>query len=52
MAAEIRLFLCLTDNFGYLIDDPATKATASIHAPEAAPIQGAPHQGWTLTDIL
>ena len=35
MAAEIRLFPCLTDNFGYLIHDPATKATASIDAPEA-----------------
>ena len=33
MAAEIRLFPCLTDNFGYLIHDPATKATASIDAP-------------------
>src|SRR5260370_23615203 len=38
MAAEIRLFPCLTDNLGYLIHDPATKATASIDAPEAAPI--------------
>ena len=28
MAAEIRLFTCLTDNFGYLIHDPATGATA------------------------
>ena len=41
MAAEIRLFPCLSDNFGYLIHDPATKATASIDAPEAAP----DHQG-------
>ena len=38
MAAEIRLFPCLTDNFGYLIHNPATKATASIDAPEAGPI--------------
>ena len=38
MAAEIRLFPCLSDNFGYLIHDPATKATASIDAPEAAPV--------------
>ena len=41
MAAEIRTFTCLTDNFGYLIHDPATKATASIDAPEAGP----DHQG-------
>jgi len=26
MAAEIRLFPCLTDNYGYLIHDPATGA--------------------------
>ena len=38
MAAEIRLFTCLNDNFGYLVHDPATGATASVDAPEAAPI--------------
>ena len=53
MPAEIRLFPCLTDNFGYLIHDPATKATASIDAPEAAPvIEALEREGWTLTDIL
>src|SRR5438445_38743 len=53
MAAEIRLFPCLTDNFGYLIHDPVTKATASIDAPEAAPvIKALDREGWTLTDIL
>ena len=53
MAAEIRLFPCLTDNFGYLIHDPATKATASIDAPEAGPIiRALEREGWTLTDIL
>src|ERR1700704_790757 len=53
MAAEIRLFPCLTDNFGYLIHDPATKATASIDAPEAAPIiKALEREGRTLTDIL
>src|ERR1700694_3750652 len=53
MAAEIRLFPCLTDNFGYLVHDPATKATASIDAPEAGPIvQALEREGWTLTDIL
>jgi hydroxyacylglutathione hydrolase len=53
MAAEIRAFTCLSDNFGYLIHDPATKATASVDAPEAAPIIRALEQeGWTLTDIL
>ncbi len=53
MAAEIRLFPCLSDNFGYLIHDPATKATASIDAPEAGPIiKALEHEGWTLTGIL
>jgi hydroxyacylglutathione hydrolase len=53
MAAEIRLFPCLTDNFGYLIHDPATNATASIDAPEAGPvIEALQREGWTLTDIL
>src|SRR6266481_1608120 len=53
MAAEIRLFTCFTDNFGALIHDPATKATASIDAPEAGPIEQAlEREGWRLTDIL
>jgi len=53
MAAEIRTFTCLTDNFGFLIHDPATKATASIDAPEAGPIiQALEREGWQLTDIL
>src|ERR1700760_1344770 len=53
MAAEIRTFPCLSDNFGYLIHDPATKATASIDAPEAGPIiKALEHEGWKLTDIL
>ena len=53
MAAEIRTFTCLNDNFGYLIHDPSTKATASIDAPEAGPIiQALEREGWTLTDIL
>jgi hydroxyacylglutathione hydrolase len=53
MAAEIRTFTCLNDNFGYLIHDPATRATASIDAPEAGPIiKALEREGWTLTDIL
>jgi hydroxyacylglutathione hydrolase len=53
MAAEIRTFTCLSDNFGYLIHDAATKATASIDAPEAAAIiKALEREGWTLTDVL
>jgi len=53
MAADIRVFTCLSDNFGYLIHDGATGATASIDAPEAGPIITAlDAEGWKLTDIL
>lgn len=53
MAADIRVFPCLTDNYGYLIHDPASKATAAIDAPEAGPIIAElEREGWTLTDIL
>jgi hydroxyacylglutathione hydrolase len=53
MPAETKLFLCLKDNFGVLIHDPATGATAAIDAPEAHPIEAAlKTTGWALTDIL
>ena len=53
MPAEIRLFPCLSDNYGVLIHDSETGATASIDAPEAAPIEAALEAtGWKLTDIL
>jgi hydroxyacylglutathione hydrolase len=51
--AQTRLFSCLKDNFGVLLHDAATGATASIDAPEAAPvIKALEREGWTLTDIL
>jgi hydroxyacylglutathione hydrolase len=53
MPAETRLFKCLSDNYGVLLHDPATGATAAIDAPEAAPIEAALKEtGWKLTDIL
>jgi hydroxyacylglutathione hydrolase len=53
MAADIRVFTCLSDNFGYLIHDGETGATASIDAPEAGPIiKALEAEGWKLTDIL
>lgn len=53
MSAEIRLFPCRQDNFGFLIHDPATGATAAIDAPDAAPVIAAlEREGWTLSDIL
>src|SRR5271167_5151194 len=53
MTAQTRLFLCLKDNYGVLVHDPATGATAAIDAPEAAPVEAAlAATGWRLTDIL
>jgi len=50
---EVHQFTCLQDNFGVLLHDRATGATAAIDAPEAAPILSALAQkGWTLTNIL
>jgi hydroxyacylglutathione hydrolase len=51
--AHIRLFLCLKDNYGVLVHDPASGATAAIDAPEAAPVETAlTTSGWRLSDIL
>jgi hydroxyacylglutathione hydrolase len=53
MPAQTYLFPCLSDNFGVLIHDPETGATASIDAPEAGPVEAALQKtGWRLTDIL
>jgi hydroxyacylglutathione hydrolase len=53
MAAEIKLFACLKDNYGVLIHDPASGATAAIDAPEASPVEAAlKATGWKLSDIL
>jgi hydroxyacylglutathione hydrolase len=53
MPAQTHLFLCLKDNYGVLLHDPAQGTTAAIDAPEAAPIEAAlKATGWRLTDIL
>jgi hydroxyacylglutathione hydrolase len=53
MPAQTRLFPCRSDNYGVLLHDPETGATAAIDAPEAAPIEAALEAtGWKLTDIL
>jgi hydroxyacylglutathione hydrolase len=53
MAAQTYLFPCLSDNYGVLVHDPQSGATASIDAPEAAPVEAAlAETGWRLTDIL
>jgi hydroxyacylglutathione hydrolase len=53
MAAQTLLFPCLKDNFGVLLHDPQSGATAAIDAPEAAAVETALRaKGWRLTDIL
>jgi hydroxyacylglutathione hydrolase len=53
MPAQIRLFMCLQDNYGVLVHDPSSGATAAIDAPEAGPVEAAlKGNGWKLTDIL
>lgn len=50
---EIELFNARSDNFGVLLHDPETGSTASIDAPEEAPIlEALDRRGWTLTDIF
>src|SRR5262245_15131506 len=47
MAAKVHLFLCLQDNFGLLVHDPASGATAAIDAPEATAVEAALKEtGW------
>ena len=53
MGAHVEQFTCLSDNFGVLVHDTTTGATAAIDAPEAGPILAAlTARGWRLTDIL
>src|SRR5438270_13542238 len=53
MPAQTHLFLCLKDNFGVLLHDASSGATAAIDAPEAGAVENAlKTTGWRLTDIL
>src|SRR5690242_5712526 len=50
---QIHQFPTRSDNFGVLIHDPKTEATAAIDAPDAEELLAALHdKGWTLTHIL
>jgi len=51
MTTSVRQFMCLTDNFGVLVHDSETGATATIDAPDARPILDALGD-WVLTDAL
>ena len=53
MIARVHQFTCLKDNYGVLLHDPATGATASIDAPEDGAVLAAlAETGWTLSHIL
>jgi hydroxyacylglutathione hydrolase len=53
MALEIHQFPCLSDNYGFLIHEPSSGATATIDTPDVAPINAAlEEKGWQLTHIL
>ena len=50
---EVHQFPTRSDNYGVLIHDPETEATASIDAPDAEELLAALHEkGWVLTHIL
>ncbi|WP_339743484.1 hydroxyacylglutathione hydrolase [uncultured Maricaulis sp.] len=49
---SIRQFPCLSDNYGFLIHDPASGETATIDTPDAEHILAeAKAAGWTITQI-
>lgn len=53
MSLLIDIFLCRTDNYGYLVHDVETKKTAAIDAPDAKAIQAAlERRGWQLSDVF
>jgi glyoxylase-like metal-dependent hydrolase (beta-lactamase superfamily II) len=52
-AVQIVQFPALKDNYGFLLHDAATGATAAVDTPEVGPILKAlQSRGWTLTHIL
>lgn len=53
MPIEVAQFICLSDNFGLLVHDAETGATASVDAPDGEAIAAeAARRGWTLTHLL
>ena len=53
MTISVHQYPCLTDNYGALIHDSTTGATACVDVPESAPTLAAlAERGWNLTDIL
>src|SRR4051794_20643529 len=53
MTVHVHQLPCLADNYGVLIHDSATGATAAIDVPDAAPYLAALEANhWQLSDIL
>ncbi|MGE0741210.1 MAG: hydroxyacylglutathione hydrolase, partial [Hyphomonadaceae bacterium] len=49
---QIHQFPCLADNYGFLVHDPASGATATVDTPDADEImRQADAKGWRITDI-
>ena len=49
---EVHQFACLSDNYGYLLHDPASGETACIDTPDAdAYLREAAAKGWRITQI-
>ena len=49
---EIHQFPCLSDNYGYLVHDPASEETVCIDSPDAqAYLREAAAKGWQITQI-
>lgn len=53
MSLTVHQFACLTDNYGYLVQDTASGQTATIDTPDARAVLAAlAETGWTLSLIL
>ncbi|EKS31107.1 hydroxyacylglutathione hydrolase [Afipia felis] len=53
MDTHVKMFSCLSDNFGCLIHDDSTNTTVAIDAPEAGSIiEALEKEGWSLSTIL
>ncbi|OYW44463.1 MAG: hydroxyacylglutathione hydrolase [Sphingomonadales bacterium 12-68-11] len=52
MALQVHQFPCLSDNYGFLLHDPASGETACIDTPDAAEyLRQADAKGWRITHI-
>lgn len=52
MSLEVALFPCLSDNYGFLLHDPESGATAAIDTPDAGEIaKQCETRNWMLTEI-